>query len=62
MKSFRNINIGSNGSLNFYNKLIKTKTFFSFQLYDDKSFSFNKKQKKISIDSKHLLNYKKKYF
>jgi len=63
MKSFKNINISSNGSFYFchsaetaaINKLV------IFQKQDDKNFNFNQKKVKSNVESKHSSYYKKKY-
>lgn len=63
MKSFKNINIASNGSLYFCYKteLAGTSQWVTFQKQDEKNFSFNQKKVKNNIDSKQSSYYKKKY-
>ena len=61
MKRLKKIVVFSDGSVNFSNDIIKKKTFFMFQLNDDKNCNFYKKNKKNNISSKHLTSYKKKY-
>ena len=61
MKSLKNMIIASDGSVNFLNRTVKTYHLVSFQLQDDKNYSFYQKTKKNNIDSKHLQTYKKKY-
>ena len=61
MKLLKNVIIASDGSINFLNRTVKTYNLVSFQLQDDKNYSFYQKTKKTNIDSKHLQIYKKKY-
>lgn len=63
MKTFKNINIASNGSLYFcYNSELAYPTNpISFQNQDEKNFNFNQKKVKSNIDSKQSSYYKKKY-
>lgn len=63
MKYFKIVNISSDGSIYFSSTTtVETKNFITFQLQDDKNFSFYQKTKKLSMNSKHLSVYKKKYF
>jgi hypothetical protein len=63
MKSFKNINVSSDGSFYFcYNsETVSNSKLVIFQKQDDKNFNFNQKQIKNSIESKHSSYYKKKY-
>lgn len=63
MKTFKNINIASNGSLYFcYNAgLSGSNKFVNFQKQDEKNFNFNQKKVKSNIDSKQSSYYKKRY-
>jgi hypothetical protein len=63
MKSFKNINVSSDGSFYFcYNKeTVSNSKLVVFQKQDDKNFNFNQKIIKNSIESKHSSYYKKKY-
>ena len=63
MKSFKSINISSNGSLYFCHNsepALNGKVII-FQKQDDKNFNFNEKKSKGNLDSKHSSYYKKKY-
>lgn len=63
MKTFKNINIASNGSLYFcYNaELSGSNKLINFQKQDEKNFNFNQKKVKSNIDSKQSSYYKKRY-
>jgi hypothetical protein len=63
MKSFKNINVSSDGSLYFcYNsETVSNSKLVVFQKQDDKNFNFNQKKVKNSVESKHSSYYKKKY-
>jgi hypothetical protein len=45
MKSLKNVIIASDGSVNFLNRTVKTYNLVSFQLQDDKNYSFYQKTK-----------------
>ena len=63
MKTFKNINISSNGSIYFcYTKeVLSDSRLIIFQKRDDKNFNFNQKKIKNTMESKHSSYYKKKY-
>jgi len=63
MKTFKNINIASNGSLYFcYNAELSSSTkLVNFQKQDEKNFTFNQKKVKNSLNSKQSSYYKKRY-
>jgi len=63
MKTFKNINIASNGSIYFcYNAELSGSTNpINFQKQDEKNFNFNQKKVKSNIDSKQSSYYKKRY-
>jgi len=63
MKTFKSINIASNGSLYFcYNAELSGLTKpVNFQKQDEKNFNFNQKKVQSNIDSKQSSYYKKKY-
>ena len=63
MKTFKNINISSNGSIYFcYNTEISyPNKLVTFQKQDEKNFNFNQKEVKNNLDSRQSSYYKKKY-
>lgn len=63
MKTFKNINIASNGSLYFcYSaEILHFDKPVNFQKQDEKNFNFNQKKVKTNVDSKQSHYYKKKY-
>lgn len=63
MKTFKNINVSSNGSVYFYynKETLANLKLVVFQKQDDKNFNFNQKKVKNTIESKHSSYYKKKY-
>ena len=63
MKTFKSINVASNGSLYFcYNaELSGLNKSINFQKQDEKNFNFNQKKVKSNIDSKQSSYYKKRY-
>jgi hypothetical protein len=63
MKTFKNINIASNGSLYFYHnaEILYPNKSINFQRQDEKNFNFNQKEVKSTMDSKQSYYYKKKY-
>lgn len=63
MKTFKNINISSDGSLYLsYNaEILSPNKSVTFQKQDEKNFNFNQKKVKNTIDSKQSSYYKKKY-
>ena len=62
MRCFKNIVISSDGSVNFFYRVIKNTSYLTFNLHDDKNCNLYQKIKKSNVDSKHLQTYKKKYF
>jgi hypothetical protein len=63
MKTFKIINISSNGSVYFYHnaEASLSSKLIHIQKQDDKNFSLNQKKIKSNVDSKHSTYYKKKY-
>ena len=63
MKTFKNINVSSDGSIYFcYNKeTLSSPKLVVFQKQDEKNFNFNQKKVKNTLESKHSSYYKKKY-
>lgn len=63
MKTFKNINVSSDGSIYFcYNKeTLANPKLVVFQKQDDKNFNFNQKKVKNVHESKHSSYFKKKY-
>jgi len=63
MKTFKNINVASNGSVYFCYaaELSGLNKSVNFQKQDEKNFNFNQKKVKSNIDSKQSSYYKKKY-
>jgi len=63
MKTFKIINISSNGSIFFHYGLETSlnNSLICIKKQDDKNFSMNQKQVVLNLDSKHLSHHKKKY-
>lgn len=63
MKTFKNINISSDGSLYFFynTEILYLNKSVIFEKQDEKNFSFNQKKVKTHVDSKQSSYYKKKY-
>lgn len=63
MKSFKSINISSDGSLyvSFQNSVEQNFEQIIFKKKDDKNFNLNQKINKYNMDSKQSIFYKKKY-
>ena len=63
MKSFKSINISSDGSFYFSYKMETSlnNKFIIFQKQDDKNFVLNQKNQRKTIESKYSSRYKKKY-
>ena len=64
MKSFKSINISSDGSLyvSFQNSVEQNFEQIIFKKKDDKNFNLNQKINKYNMDSKQSIFYKKKIF
>jgi hypothetical protein len=63
MKVIKNVIISSNGSCYFCNsgEVLLSNKLVRFKKQDDKTFSFNQKEKQNIVDSKQSSYYKKKY-
>ena len=63
MKTFKTINISSDGSFYFCQNVESSLNgkVFIFQKQDDKNFSFNQKKAKGNVESRQSSYYKKKY-
>lgn len=65
MKTFKNIIVSSDGSLNVCyvsEVVVASNKFVVFNKLDHNNFTFNQKKVKNTVDVKNFSSYKKKYF